>query len=395
MSQETLLGHRRLRLTAPMQGRDPDEEHRSSTPLELFFDLVFVVAVALASDRMHHGAAEGAMASSIVSFALVFFAIYWAWVNFTWFASAYDTDDVVYRLFVFATMVGALIFAAGVPRAFDERDFTVIVTGYAVMRVVLVSQWLRVAFGDAPRRVTARRFAVGLTVLQLCWLAALLLPPSWWVAAWLVLALGELTVPMWAEAASRTYWHSEHIAERYGLFMIIVLGESVLSASRAIQTAVTDGEPTGAVIPIIVGGLLILFGIWWTYFERPGDWQLGSLPTAFVWSYLHLLVFASVAAVGAGLALVIEHATGHTDIGRAAAALFVGVPVAVYLLSLWAMYVRSDDPPLRRFGTPLTAAVAIAGSFTPAPVLVVGVAIAALVVAKTAGRLRAEATPPP
>jgi low temperature requirement protein LtrA len=394
MSHETLLGHRRLRLAASMQGRDPNEEHRSSTPLELFFDLVFVVAVALASERLHHGAAEGAIASSIVSYALVFFAIYWAWVNFTWFASAYDTDDVVYRLFVFATIVGALIFASGVPRAFDQRDFTVVVAGYVVMRVVLISQWLRVAFGDAPRRVTAKRFAAGLSVLQLCWLAALLLPSSWWLAAWLVLAFGELTVPMWAEAASRTYWHNEHIAERYGLFMIIVLGESVLAASRAIQTVVSEGELTGVVVQIIVGGLLIVFCIWWTYFERPDDWHLASLSTAFVWSYLHLLVFASVAAVGAGLALGIEHATGHTDISRAAAASFVGVPLAVYLLSLWAMYVRSDDPPLRRFGTPLTAVVVIAGSFTPAPVLVIGILVAGLVVAKTAVGLSAEAPPP-
>jgi len=390
MSQQHLLGHTRPRVAAPMVGRDAQEPHRASTPLELFFDLVFVVAVALAVDRLEHGIADGRVAASALSFALVFFAIYWAWVNFTWFASAYDNDDLVFRLFVFATMVGALIFAAGVPRAFDERDFAVVSVGYAVMRVALISQWLRVAAEDSAHRLTARRFATGLTVLQIGWLAALALPPPWWLVAWFVLAAGELTVPIWGEAASPTTWHAQHIAERYGLFMIIVLGESVLAASAAIQVALADGGLTGPLVPIIVGGLLILFSIWWIYFERPEDYMLSALPTAFVWSYLHLLVFASVAAVGAGLVVAIEGTAGDSALGPAATAATVAVPFTIYLLSLWGMYVRRDEPVVRLFGVPITAAVVLAASFTATPILLMGIAAAVLVALKTTLRLREQ-----
>ena len=89
-----LRGAIRPRLAMPMLGRDPAEEGRGATPLELFFDLVVVVAVALAAGRLHHALVEGVGVASPLSDLLVFIAIWLAWMNFTWFASAYDTDDV-------------------------------------------------------------------------------------------------------------------------------------------------------------------------------------------------------------------------------------------------------------------------------------------------------------
>ena len=106
-----------------MTGRFPDEPHRASTPLELFFDLVFVVADSFAGAALHHDISAGHISHGIVSYLLLFYGIWWAWVNFTWFASAYDSDDVPYRVAVFVQMTGALIFAAGVPRAFETPGF--------------------------------------------------------------------------------------------------------------------------------------------------------------------------------------------------------------------------------------------------------------------------------
>ena len=82
----------------PLTGRDATEPHRAATPLELLFDLSFVVAVAAAAAELHHGIAEDHVGVSVLRYLMVFFAIWWAWMNFTWFASAYDTDDVPYRL---------------------------------------------------------------------------------------------------------------------------------------------------------------------------------------------------------------------------------------------------------------------------------------------------------
>ena len=96
-----------------MRARSTTEQHRASTPLELFFDLCFVVAISQAASSLHHALAEAHYADALRGYGGVFFAIWWAWMNFTWFASAYDTDDVAFRVFVFVTMTGALILAAG------------------------------------------------------------------------------------------------------------------------------------------------------------------------------------------------------------------------------------------------------------------------------------------
>ena len=118
----------------PMSGRDPDEENRPSTPLELFFDLCFVVAVAAAAASLHHDLAHDHL-SGLIGYAMVFFAIWWAWVNYSWFASAYDTGDIIFRLLTFVVMSGVLVLAAGVPRAAgEEHDFWLVVAGYVIMR---------------------------------------------------------------------------------------------------------------------------------------------------------------------------------------------------------------------------------------------------------------------
>src|SRR6478752_3713234 len=146
----------------PMRARRPDQHHRVSTPLELLFDLCFVVAVAQCAAALDHSFVENHVGSGIVSYLMVFFAIWWAWMNFTWFASAYDNDDVPYRLAVLVQIAGVLILAAGVPRAFGKHDVSVIAAGYAVMRVSLVALWLRAARADRDRRRTDVRYAVGI-----------------------------------------------------------------------------------------------------------------------------------------------------------------------------------------------------------------------------------------
>src|SRR5262245_32738943 len=201
-----------------MTARSPHVAHRIATPLELFFDLVFVVAIAQAGSELHHAIAEGHVAAGLVGYAMVFFAIWWAWMNFTWFASAYDCDDLPYRLAAFVQISGALILAAGVPSMFEAQTPNVAtVGGYVVMRFAAVGQWLRAAASDPAHRTTARRYAAGITILQLAWIGMLLAPRLFRVG-FPVFAVLELLVPVWAERSRQTTWHPHHIAERYGLF---------------------------------------------------------------------------------------------------------------------------------------------------------------------------------
>jgi low temperature requirement protein LtrA len=325
-----------------MTARSPHEAHRTVTPLELFFDLVFVVAIAQAAGGLHHAIAEAHAFEGLIGYLMVFFAIWWAWMNFTWFASAYDCDDVAYRLAVFVQIAGALILAGGITTMFERRGPTGgVVAGYVVMRLAAVTQWLRAAASDPERRIAARRYAFGISALQVAWVVMPFVPQLWGPGFVVLVAL-ELLVPAWAEAAARTTWHPHHIAERYGLLTLIVLGESILAATVAVQSALASGERLVVLAPIIVGGLLIAFSMWWLYFDRPVHDLLTSFRKALVWGYGHYFVFASAAAVGGGLAAAVDQATGHAKMSAAGVGAAVAVPVAIYILFLCVLHHRQE-----------------------------------------------------
>jgi low temperature requirement protein LtrA len=371
-----------------MTPRAPHESHRVATPLELFFDLVFVVAIARAAGGLHHALAADHAAAGVGGFLMVFFAIWWAWMNFTWFASAYDCDDVPYRLATFVQITGALIFASGVARMFEDlRPDIATIGGYVVMRLALVAQWLRAARSDPAHRRTALRYVIGVSLVQVAW-AAMMWWPAFWTPAFLVLAVLEMFVPAWAERAGQTTWHPHHIAERYALFTIIVLGESILAATIAIDEALLAGSPPAALASTIVGGLLIVFSMWWIYFDRPAHDLLTNMRRAFVWGYGHLIVFASAAAVGAGLAVVVDWTTGHAAIGPVAAGLSVTTPVVTYILSLWVLQHRAAYR-RTRWIAPVAAPIILATSFTGHATLATGLILAAIVGYKQADRIRA------
>ncbi|MFF6958943.1 low temperature requirement protein A [Streptomyces sp. NPDC008317] len=349
-----------------MTARSRDEEDRASTPLELFFDLCFVVAVAQAGVRLVHAAVEGHPGHGVTGYLLVFFAIWWAWVNFSWFASAYDTDDVPYRITTLVQIVGVLMLAAGVPRAFDSGDFRLAVCGYAVMRLALVTQWLRAAGAETgAARGTALRYAFGVTLCQVGWMALLLphgAPPVW---AFVLLAVAEMSVPVLAERAAPTTWHPRHIAERYGLFTIIVLGESVSSATIAVQSAADEHDALGELLPIAIGGLLIVFAAWWIYFAVPIHDHLVSNRQAFLWGYGHFAVFGSAAAIGAGMEIAVEQAVGKAEISTRVAAAWVTVPAAVFLITVWLLHSRHYKRGLaQQLTLPVSGVVVLACTFT-------------------------------
>jgi low temperature requirement protein LtrA len=330
----------RIGLRRRMVARDPRAPHRAATPLELLYDLCFVVAIAQASASLHHGLVHGHGWSDLVSFGLVFFAIWWAWMGFVWFASSFDTDDVAYRVKVLVQMVGVLVLAAGVPRAFAGLDFSLITLGYAMMRVGLVAQWLRAAHAVPQYRRTALRYAVGIICLQLGWIGLLWFPVSWWGYGWLVLAPLEMALPVWAEAAKPTSWHPHHIAERYGLLTIIVIGESVLAGTVAIQSSLDVGSEVTELIWVILAAPLIVFSMWWLYFSRPHHEFLHSPRSAFAWGYGHVFIFASAAAVGSGLAVTVDCATHKAHLTGFWAGQSLAIPVAIYLVSLWFVTLR-------------------------------------------------------
>jgi low temperature requirement protein LtrA len=364
-----------------MLGRDPAESHRAATPLELLFDLTFVIAFGVAGNELAHFLADDHLAAGIGGFLFAVFAISWAWINFSWFASAYDTDDWVFRLLTMVQMVGVLLLALGLPDMFDslERGGTVnnavMVLGYVVMRVPMVFQWARAARQDPARRSACLAYIVTILVAQAGWVALLLAHTSivttFTAAAGLILI--ELVGPLIAETRlGGTPWHARHIAERYGLLIIIALGEALIGTMATLTAVVGPDGPGWSADVALVGlaGVALTFGMWWTYFMIPSAEVLEARrERSFGWGYGHIPIFGAVVATGAGLHAAASYIEGASALGSVATLLAVAIPTGIFIGGVYLIYsvlTRSVDPfhvvLLTGTGVVLVASIAIAAA---------------------------------
>lgn len=371
-----------------MTGRDPHEHGRAATPLELLYDLTFVVAIGVTGTEAAHYLAEGHVAVALGGFSFAIFAISWAWINFSWFASAYDTDDWAFRALTMVQMIGVVVLALGLPGLFDSLDRglvldnTVMVLGYVIMRVALVLQWLRAARQDPGRKVISLSYAKNIAIVQIGWVAVavLHLDVGTTIPLALLLFAAELAGPVLAErrgvksGVGTTPWHAHHIVERYGLLTIIALGEGILGTVAAATAVLRESGWSVETGMLIVTGIGLTFGLWWSYFTVPAAQILHRFrERAFVWGYGHILIFASIAAMGVGLHMIqylIEH---HTKIGTLGTVLSVAIPVAVFMVALFALHfwlVRSFDPfhSLLLAGTALFLAAGVIAGIADAPI---------------------------
>lgn len=330
-----------------MTGRDPAASHRAATPLELLFDLSFVVAFGIAGNELAHAIAVGHWQTGLLGFGFAMAATCWAWINFSWFSSAYDTDDWFYRLATMVQMIGVVVFALGLPVMFHSLeeghyiDNAVMVAGYVVMRVALVAQWLRAAKQDPERRRTSLSYAMWVGIAQVGWIALAIAHTSaalFFLAAIALYAV-ELLGPVLSERrSSGTPWHPHHIAERYGLLAIIALGEGVLGTAAAVAPLVTDHGWTLDAVLVVVAGIGITFGLWWIYFIVPaGPILAAHRERSWIWGYGHIVLFAAIAATGAGLHVAAYVVEGESVVGVLGAIVAVATPVLVYAVAIYAL----------------------------------------------------------
>jgi low temperature requirement protein LtrA len=353
VSHDVILHHRPRR----MIGRDPQQSHRAATPLELLYDLTFVVAFSQAGAQAAHLLELGHFAAAIGGFSIAVFAVTWAWINYSWLASAFDNDDVFFRIATFVQMVGVIILALGLPPLFhsiDEGhhlDNVLAVTGYVIMRVAAIALWLRAARHDPAHRRTALTYAALVGLVQVGWVVLIFVDPPLAVAMALfsALAIAEMLVPVVAERrGGSTPWHPHHIAERYGLLTIITLGEVILGTVLSVSAVVeAEGWSIGAGV-VAFGGTALAFGMWWIYYMMPSGEVLAlRRERSFPWGYGHIVLFAGVAGTGAGLHVAATAMRHDAHIDAVAALLTIVIPVGFFILALFTLYavlLRQLDP---------------------------------------------------
>lgn len=336
-----------------MTGRSTKGEHRPATSLELLFDLTFVAAFGVAGNELAHGIAVGHWEAAIGGFFFAMGAIIWAWINYTWFASAFDTDDWLFRVMTMVQMTGVIVLAIGIPPMFESIDHGeplengILVAGYVIMRLAMVGQWLRAAHGDPTFRSVALTYALFISIAQVGWVLTAILPldVTWTLLAAVLLWILELAGPLVAETngikqgVGSTPWHPHHIAERYGLLAIIALGETVLGTLAAAQAISSSEGWTIDAIVVIGAGIALTFALWWAYFLVPSAPVLAvRRDRAFPWGYGHVFLFASIAAIGAGIHVIGYVFDEHYEVSTLTAILAIAVPVLIFLLSLYLLH---------------------------------------------------------
>ena len=374
-----------------MTARDPDEPNRAGSSLELFFDLVFVVAVSFSSSQLHHMESAGNLGGGVLNYLMVFFSIWWAWMNFTWFATSFDTDDWLYRVTTLVQMAGVLVLAAGVDSAMERQDFGLVTIGYVIMRLAMVAQWIRAACSEPELRSTALRYAGAIAVVQTGWLVLLALPDTARFIGFFILVAAEISVPVFAEKHKTTPWHPAHIAERYSAFTIILLGESVLASANAVVGAFSAGHHVPDLVLISAAGLVIAAGIWWVYFAREQHHHFTSLRTSVTFGYFHYFIFAAVGAFSVGVGVAIDEISGETTLGSFEVSALLSIPLALYLLGVWWLLLRTLLSGAANGLWLAGVAVVLCGLFFPAPASVL-VAAAGMVLCVVSTELHGRGT---
>ena len=281
-------------------------EDRTVSFLELFYDLVYVVLIA----QIAHTLAEDVSWSGVRDFAVVFGLIWIGWFNGTQFHELHGRQDGRNRSFIFLQMAILTVLAvfAGHAATTDGAQFALI---YAVLLAVLVWQWVSVYRTDAPEyRSGALRYLIGLLVSIGAVLASSSLADTGRVVVWAAVVVGSIALVVYymlrTSDGSLGIRATASMAERYGLFIIIVLGEVVVGVVDGL-VGVQDLDFRTAATGVL--GLSIAFGFWWTYFDYVGRrlprQDGGSLV---LWLYGQLPIALAVAAAGAGMVSLVEHA---------------------------------------------------------------------------------------
>ena len=304
-----------------------DEEggERHATWLELFFDLVFVVAIAQLAD----GLSEEPTLRGFLIFAGLFVPVWWAWVGYTFYADRFDTDDPPHRALMLAGMFAVAVLASVIPDAFHGETAS-FALAYAAVRGVVVVLNVRAWWHVPPARPLLDLYIPVFTASVVLFLVSAAVEPPLRYWLWAVALVIDLSAPLVSrERIEQAPIHASHIPERVGLFTIIVFGESVLAVVLG-TTSVSWGLESGVAAAL---AFVVAAALWWIYFDYVDSSIVGSgIRAGQIWLYAHLPLLTGLAALGAGVKLAIQ-ATQESGL-TAEVSWIVGGGVALFMASV-------------------------------------------------------------
>lgn len=300
---KTLLSEFRRRFWLPPRAHGDVIEDRTVSFLELFYDLVYVVVIGRAA---HTLAVEGTW-KAFGEFAVIFGLIWFGWLNGTLYYELHGREDGRTRVFVFAQMLLLALLAVFTSDAAGSSgtQFAIV---YAIYMALLMWLWYTVRRQDAEEYSTATaRYLTGMALSVAVMLVAAALPDGARILTWALFIVGWVIGVnlIGRDSTVSGVTATDSMAERFGLLVIIVLGEVVVG----VVAGISDAEPTARSIATGLLGLMIGFAYWWTYFDFVGRrLPRGDRRTLNTWMVTHLPITLSIAAAGATMVSLVDHA---------------------------------------------------------------------------------------
>lgn len=315
---------------------EPTEEERHASWLELFFDLVFVLAVAYIAKIL----AENSDVSGTLKFIALFIPIWWTWVGFTFYGDRFESEEIAHRVLMFAAMLAVAALALCLGGAFTVEGDVPFVVSYILVRLILIALYARAAYYVPLARSYNRQFITGFGIAVGLWIVSILLPPPARYFVWALAVILEIITPLLnVKNVVALPFDQSHIPERFGLFTIIVLGEAVVATANGAVQTVWNVE-TVAVASV---GFTMAAAIWWINFDFVEDSAIKSnaVVPRFVYLYGHFFIVASIVAVGIGVEHSIKEANdAHLHFPTLA---LLGGGISFFLLTITAIKVAADN----------------------------------------------------
>ncbi|MGC2308436.1 MAG: low temperature requirement protein A, partial [Nitrososphaeraceae archaeon] len=276
-----------------------EEKERHATWLELFYDLVFVAVVSQLSENLSHDISL----VGILSFVALYIPVWFAWIGATFFATRFGTDDLAHRILTLLQMMGAAAMAVNVSHGLGETS-TGFALSYAAIRFLLVIEYVRIGRLIPSTRPLTVRYSVGFASSAVIWTVSAFVPPPLRFILWAIgLTIDFITPFLAGQLAIKFAPHISHLPERMGLFVIIVLGESILGVVIGLA-----GHEWDIYSSLSVGlGLSIPFSLWWIYFDNIGGSAIraatekGRRGIYYIWLYVHFPLVVGLTAIGIGI----------------------------------------------------------------------------------------------
>ena len=331
-------------LVSPRLWPAGSSKDRRVTWLELFFDLIFVAAIAQVGTPLSHDYTP----MGLLRYTFLFVLIWLAWSGNTLYFTRFDTDDLLQRAFTLIQSFIVAVMAANTKDALDSTSSAGFGAAYAGMRIILVMQYLR-ARRVPQTRVLTTRYAIGFGTAALIWLVSALTPTPVRFVLWGIALTIDLATPFIAPSHSSKYPpDAAHFPERFGLFTIILLGEFVVAVMHGIESQ--ESWPIQAASSAILG-MVFAFATWWWYFDGAKASAERHIKTKrqallfHVWNYAHLPLFLGIAVSGIGIYHVIALPSGtHLP---AAEAKILAYAVATMMAALTTIGATSEAAQMR------------------------------------------------